>query len=40
MFTTLVLAGFGKVPDDRVIDGVDMGDFGRSFLLIRAATGV
>ena len=27
LFTTLVLAGGGKVPDDRQIDGVDMRDF-------------
>jgi arylsulfatase len=27
LFTTLVKAGGGKVPDDRVIDGMDMTDF-------------
>ena len=27
LFTTLVLAGGGKVPDDRVIDGMDMTEF-------------
>jgi len=27
LFTTLVLAGGGKVPDDRIVDGMDMREF-------------
>ena len=27
LFTTLVKAGGGKVPDDRIVDGMDMADF-------------